>query len=498
MRFPHTLLLTASALSLAACAAVGPDHAPPSVPATAQAKFVSSSFGGVAEADARDDWWRLYNDPVLDGLVQQALAANKDIAVATANIAIARANLRGARSERLPRTDVAAGAQYGRPNGLSRAPGQGWDWALSTGFDVSYEVDLFGRVRRGIEASRADVAAAEAARDEARVIVAAETARAYGDILSSERQLEVARHTVELLEATVKLAQKRFDAGRTSRLDLVRVTALRDQQRAHIPEFEADLESATFRLATLTGHTPAERPVIGGTGKTLELAQAIPVGDGRALLARRPDVREAERRLAASTARIGVATADLYPRITLGGSLGAAATSLASLFTGGAVGLLAGPLLSWGFPNQEATRARIAGARAQSQADLARFDKTVLTALEETETALSRYSNQIERRAALQSARDEAEKAARITRAQLREGRADSLAVLDAERTLAQAEADLAEADERLTDAQVDLFRALGGGWQTRDAATAPARNQTYLLESIGGRATENIQPGHS
>ena len=466
MRLLQTLIASASALSLAACAAVGPDHAPPPVPATAQDHFVGSNFGAVVSHEVRGDWWRLYNDPVLDGLVQQALSANKDIAVATANIAIARANLRGARSEQLPQTNVGASAQYGRADGLNRAPGQGYDWALSTGFDVAYEVDLFGRVRRGVEAARADVGAEEAERDSVRVVVAAETARAYGDILSSQRRLEVAKHTVDLLDATVRLAGKRFDAGRTSRLDLVRVSALRDQQRAHVPEFEADLESATFRLATLTGHTPAERPVVNSNGKMLELAQPIPVGDGRALLARRPDVREAERRLAASTARIGVATANLYPRITLGGSIGAAATGLASLFTGGAVGLLAGPLLSWGFPNQEATRARIAGARAQSQADLARFDKSVLTALEETETALSRYANEIERRQALLSARDQAEQAARITRAQLREGRADSLAVLDAERTLAQSEADLAEADARLVDAQVDLFRALGGGWQ--------------------------------
>jgi NodT family efflux transporter outer membrane factor (OMF) lipoprotein len=462
------LILTVSASALAACAAVGPSHAPPAVPATAQDHFLSSSFGAVAPGEARDDWWRLYNDPVLDGLVQQALAANKDIAVATANIAIARANLRGAKSERLPQTSVGAGAQYGRPDGLNRSPGQDSDWALSTGFNVAYEVDLFGRVRRGTEAARADVGAAEAERDAVRVIVAAETARAYADILSSERRLGVAKHTVELLDQTVGLASKRFEAGRTSRLDLVRVTALRDQQRANIPELEADLESATFRLATLTGHTPRERPITSGNGKTLDLAQPIPVGDGRALLARRPDVREAERKLAASTARIGVATADLYPRITLGGSIGAAATTIASLFTGGAVGFLAGPLLSWSFPNQGAARAKVAAAEAQSQADLARFDKTVLTALEETETALSRYSNEIERRQALQSARDQAESAARITRAQLREGRADSLAVLDAERTLAQSEADLAEADARLADSQVDLFRALGGGWQTQ------------------------------
>jgi NodT family efflux transporter outer membrane factor (OMF) lipoprotein len=470
MRLLQTLIASASTLSLAACAAVGPNHTAPPVPATAQDHFVGANFEAVAGDDARGDWWRLYNDPVLDGLVQQALAANKDIAVATANIAIARANLRGATSERLPQTNVGASAQYGRPDGLNRAPGQSYDWALTTGFDVAYEVDLFGRVRRGVEAARADVGAAEAERDSVRVVVAAETARAYGDILSSQRRLEVAKHTIDLLDATVRLAGKRFEAGRTSRLDVVRVTALRDQQRAHIPELEAELESATFRLATLTGHTPAERPVVNGSGKILELAQPIPVGDGRALLARRPDVREAERRLAASTARIGVATADLYPRITLGGSIGAAATSLASLFTGGAVGLLAGPLLSWGFPNQDAARARVAGARAQSQADLARFDKSVLTALEETETALSRYANEIERRQSLKSARDQAEQAARITRAQLREGRADSLAVLDAERTLAQSEADLAEADARLVDAQVDLFRALGGGWQANSA----------------------------
>jgi outer membrane protein TolC len=183
-------------------------------------------------------------------------------------------------------------------------------------------------------------------------------------------------------------------------------------------------------------------------------------------------VREAERRLAGSTARIGVATADLYPRINLGGSIASTATGLASLFSGGAIGFLLGPLINWSFPNQEAVRARIAGAEAQSQADLARFDKTVLVALEETETALSAYAKAIERRAALQSARDEAERAAKITRAQLREGRADSLAVLDAERTLAETEADLAEADQRLINTQVDLFRALGGGWQTNTAPT--------------------------
>lgn len=460
------LIASATPLALAACAVTGSRLSPPQVPASAQATFVQSHVAGVVESNVRDDWWRLYNDPVLDGLVQQALAANNDIKVAIANVDIARASLRGARTQRLPQTETAGGAQYGRPSGLERGPGQDSNWSLSTGLNVAYEVDLFGRVRHDIGAARADVSAAEADRDAVRVTVAAETARAYADILTSERRLAVAQHTVELLDESVRLSAKRFEAGRTNKLDLVRISALRDQQRAQIPNFKAQLDSATFRLATLTGRTPAERPVTSGNGKLLELAQPIPIGDGRALLSRRPDVRAAERRLAASSERVGVATADLYPRITLGGSLAASATSIASLFTGGALGFLVGPLLQWSFPNQDAARAKIAGAEAQSRANLATFDKTVLNALEETETALSHYGNQIQRRQSLVAARDQAEQAARITRAQLREGRADSLAVLDAERTLAQTEADLAEADAQLVDDQVDLFQALGGGWQ--------------------------------
>jgi NodT family efflux transporter outer membrane factor (OMF) lipoprotein len=467
MRTLNLLIAGASSLALAACAAPGSSLSPPQVPAAAQAPFVEGKALGVVEAAPRDDWWRLYSDPVLDGLVQQALAANKDIAVAVANLDIAQASLRAARGERLPQTDVNGGAQYGRASGLGRTPGQHADLALSAGFDLAYEVDLFGRVRKNIRAARADVNAAEADRNAVLVEVAAETARAYADILSSERELQVARRTVAILDQSVALSRKRFDVGRTSGLDVARITALRDQERARIPDLQAQLDAATFRLATLTGRPPAERPISEATGSLLALAQPIPIGDGRMLLARRPDVRAAEQRVAAASARVGVATADLYPRITLGGTLAASASGIASLFTGGALGLIVGPLLNWTFPNQEAARARLAGSEAQDRAELARFDKTVLTALEETETALSRYSNQIQRRQALDSAREQAERAARITRAQLREGRADSLAELDAERTLAQAEAELAEADAQLVDAQVGLFKALGGGWQT-------------------------------
>lgn len=463
-----SLLGFASLLTLTACGA-GPDYVRPQTAASAAAPFIGARSAAVTPDAPIDSWWQLYQDPVLDRLVADALTANKDLAVAQANLARARASLRLSRSDRLPQTQVGAGATYGRlPEGQRPAGAEREDWSVDAGLSIAYEVDLFGRVSRSIEAARGDADAAAAALDTVRVAVAAETARAYADASSSAERLAVAQRTVDLLDQTVTLTSKRFDAGRTTRLDVSRASALRDQQRATLSPLRADRDAALFRLATLTGRTPADLPPeVGQRATTLRLDRPVPVGDGRALLARRPDVREAERRLAAATARIGVATADLYPRITLGGSIGSTGPSIADMFGGGPLRWLLGPLLSWSFPNQEANRAKIAGAEADAQAALATFDGTVLRALEETETALSRYAHELERREALTSARDEARVAAGISRAQLREGRTDFLVVLDAERTLADTEADLAASDARVATAQVDLFRALGGGWQT-------------------------------
>lgn len=468
--FRKTVLGFASLTALAACAA-GPGYVRPPTAASAAAPFIGAKALPMVSAEApADTWWQLYQDPVLDSLVADALTANKDIAVARANLAKARASLRERRSDRLPQTQLSASSTYGRLSEDQRLPGTPrQDWAIDAGIGISYELDLFGRVSRSIEAARDDADAAAAAIDVARVAVAAETARAYADAASSAERLTVAQHSVDLLDQTVTLTTRRFDAGRTTRLDVSRASALRDQQRATLPPLRADRDAALFRLATLTGRTPADLPPqVGQRATTLRLDRPIPVGDGRALLARRPDVREAERKLAAETARIGVATADLYPRITLGGSVGSTGASIADIFGGGPLRWLLGPMLSWSFPNQEAGRARIAGANASAQAALARFDGTVLIALQETETALSAYQHEMERRQALTSARDEARVATDISRAQLREGRTDFLVVLDAERTLAGTEADLAASDARVTTAQVDLFRALGGGWQTK------------------------------
>lgn len=460
------LIATASALTLSACA-VGPDFVAPTPPVTASGPFLSTKAGVTSTAPADAEWWRLYKDPVLDGLVADALAANTDVRVATARIAKARASLREVNGDRLPSTNISAGATYGRVSEGQVPPGADrTGWQVDAGLTIGYEVDLFGRVSRGVEAARGDVAAAEADADAVRVTVAAETARAYADAASAAERLGVAERIVALLDKSVALTARRAEVGLTTKLDTARVAALRDQRRADIPAIAAERDAALFRLATLTGRTPADLPPIAAARQqTLRLDQPIPVGDGAELLARRPDVAAAERRLAASTARIGVATADLYPKITLGGSIGQTSGGLGDLFGGGPLRWLLGPLINWNFLNQEGARARIAGAEADTQASLATFDGTVLRALEETETALSSYAHQLDRRTALQAARDQAETAVKITRAQQREGAIDGLVALDAERTFAEAEATLALADARIADAQVDLFRALGGRW---------------------------------
>jgi NodT family efflux transporter outer membrane factor (OMF) lipoprotein len=464
----NALLLAAGTLALASCAA-GPNYVRPQAAPTAEQGFIGAKSPALlADAAPQGDWWRLYEDPVLDGLVADALRANTDLRVALANVEKARAMLRESRSDRLPQTSIDAGANYRRLPAQQTGPGlQREDWAIDAGLSVSYEIDLAGRVKRSIEASRADTAAAEAAADAVRVAVVAETTRAYADASSAAERIAVNQRTIELLERTEQLTAKRFEAGRTSRLDVSRVGALLGTQRATLPPLRAQRDAALFRLAFLTGRTPAELPPsVGQRAATLRLERPIPVGDGRALLARRPDVREAERRLAAETARIGVATAELYPRISLGGSVGSTGNSLGDLFGGGPLRWLVGPLVSWAFPNMEGGRARIAQAEASTQAALATFDGTVLLALQETETALSAYSHSLDRQRALREASEQARIASNISRAQLREGRVDFLVVLDAERTLADAEAALAQGAAQVAESQIALFRALGGGWQ--------------------------------
>ena len=450
----------ASALALAACS-VGPDYARPVTPSAAAGAFISANSPALIPlAPVEGDWWRLYNDEVLDGLVKDALAHNTDVRAAVARLARARSSLREAGVDRLPQGGVSAGATRGRNPGQSDAT-----TSFDAGLDIAYEVDLFGRISRNLEAARGDVGAAEADAEAVRVAIVAETVRAYADAASAAERIALAARIVELLDGSLKLTERRVEIGVNSRLDTARIATLRNQRQAEIPAIAAERDSALYRLAMLTGRAPAELPQAAGARTiALQLGQPIPVGDGAQLLARRPDVRAAERRLAAATARIGVATAELYPKISLGGSLGSSAGSLGNLFSN-PIGFLIGPLISWSFSDHARARARIAGAEAGAQEALADFDGTVLRSLQETETALSSYANALKQREALKAAKDEADVAARIVRAQQREGQVDSLALLDAERTSAEAEAALTEMDGAVSRAQIDLFRALGGGW---------------------------------
>ncbi|MBL4641024.1 MAG: TolC family protein [Verrucomicrobiales bacterium] len=460
-------LSAASALALAGCAA-GPDHISSTpTPDVETGPFLSAETDVVSPAPLPENWWRLYSDPVLDGLVADALAANTDIRQSVARIDRARAALRGARSARLPQVGLNASAGYGRTAAAQTPPGQDREGGrFSLGADIAYEVDLFGRVSSGVAAARGDVAAARADAEAVRVIVVADTTQAYADAASAAARLRVARPIVDLLEDSLRLTRLRHDAGYTDGLAVARIESLLEQRAATIPAIEAERRAALFALATLTGRAPAALPPNSGERTVpLEIDAPLPVGDGSQLLSRRPDVRAAEQRALADGARIGLARADLYPRITLGGSIGSNTSRLGDLFTGGPLSFVLGPLIDWAFPNREPVYARIDAAEADARGSLAAFDGRVLVALQESETALSNYARALERRRILIDAVASAERAARIVRAQNREGLINSLETLDAERTLAEARATLADQDAIVSRRQIGVFRALGGGW---------------------------------
>jgi NodT family efflux transporter outer membrane factor (OMF) lipoprotein len=456
------LLTGLSALALAACTTVGPDFRSPAPSAPAQQPFAGASAPEFSGNEPPGRWWSLFDSPVLDRLIGQALVANTDLRVAAANLAQARAVLRETRAGRLPSTNVSGGVSYGDPSGPLGA-----DTTYDAGLDVGYQVDLFGRLRRATEASRADAEAVQAAFDVTRISVAAETARAFADACSTGRQLEVAQETVELQEQTFDLTRRLVEGGRGTALDTGQAGSLLEQTRATLPTLQAQRQTALYRLAVLTGVPPTQVPAEAAACETPPtVAQPIPVGNGASLLARRPDVRQAERELAAATARIGVATAALYPDVNIGLSVGSTATSPGDLISSDGFRFGLGPLISWTFPNTRVARARIAQAEAGAQASLARFDGTWLAALQETESALTRYSRGLDRIAALRRAQANSAEAARIARLRYRGGREAFQIVLEAERSLAQVEASLAQAEAQLSDDLVNLFLALGGGWQ--------------------------------
>lgn len=467
-------ILLASLLPLLASAcAVGPVHERPLSPSAAAAVPVTASDAVDRTAELPDDWWRLYRDPVLDGLIAKAFVANTDLRVASANLAKARAVLSESRAGRLPSTSITGGVSYG--DGVQGGAVQGGmaggdtQWSQNAGLGLSWEVDLFGRVHRAIEAARADTEAVEAARDAVRVTVAAETTRAYLDACSSSYALAVAKESFQTSSESLRLVTQQERAGSVGKLDVERAGAAAATARAAIPTFEGQRQVALFELAALLGTTPDQVPEAARACTAApDPVAVLPVGDGAALLRRRPDLREAERQLAADTARIGVAMADLYPRISLGGSGNFFRNDVVK--GGDSFTFSLGPLLSWSFPNMAVGRARLRQAEAQGEASLAAFDGRVLTALKEVEQALTIVTTEQQRLNALREAQQRSETAYRYADMRYRAGSVAYLDVLVAQADLLSARAAYAASVRQLSSARVDLFKALGGGW--RDAGS--------------------------
>jgi NodT family efflux transporter outer membrane factor (OMF) lipoprotein len=468
----RAVALTAALAPWLSSCHVGPNYRRPDLPKGAEAPLVSLNARVESATAPPDAWWRLYNDAQLDALVQEALTANRELAAADANFQGARAVARAVHANRYPSTEVVAGAVRGRDPTtdeileLTGRPPETF-WLYEDVFQVAYEVDLFGRIHRAIEAANANAESLAAYRDSVRIIVAAETARSYGAICALGEELEVAHHSLDVVTHEAEITQNRYEAGAGSQLDVTRARALVAQVASTIPELEGSRSVALFELTAILGRTPARAPrEIETCMVPPHVASLIPIGDGRSLISRRPDVRQAERRLAAATAQIGVATADLYPTIRLAGFYGGAAVEPSQLTN--SIGLIwgVGPSISWSFPNQAGPRARIAQAKASQAAALAGFDSAVLTALKETEQALAQYSAALDRRQALADAQGQIHRSFDIAHAGYVAGSQTNLDLLTTEQTLVSLDAAVAASDASLIQLQIAVFKALGGGWK--------------------------------
>ena len=493
------LLAVIAAAALAACSTApkGPDYQVPAeavvLKPRASATFLEQQRAAEAaknDADAKGEagpwvpfdatplpphWWRLFQDPKLDALVEQALARNTDLRQAVANLERVQALESEVAGGEKPTVSVNGGPSYGHPSGLSMlkkdyVPPD--TYRYSAGVGLSYQLDLFGQIRRAIESSHASTEAAAAALDLVKVNVAAGTARAYAEACATGQRLTSAQHSVDLQREAIDVTERLQRAGRVGEIDAARARSQLQQLRAALPPLLAQRQSALYRLATLTGELPEDFPrELAQCHVAPQVAGTLPVGDGATLLRRRPDIRQAERELHAATARIGVAIADRYPKISLGLSAGSAGT-LAGFGKSDTLSWSLGPLISWTLPNNGIADARIAQAEAGTRQAAARFDGTVLNALRETETALNQYARELDRRAALQASRDEAAIVAGQARRLYQGGKVGYLDALDAERALAASDAALAASEATLIDEQVQLFLALGGGWESSPERT--------------------------
>jgi NodT family efflux transporter outer membrane factor (OMF) lipoprotein len=469
---PHALALTLLAAGTLVGCKVGPAY---TAPATHPPQQWSEPMAG-GESPGRANpaaWWQGFHDPELDGLVARALASNLDLRMAQARLRAARAERGLADADLWPAADLSGSA--GRERQSANQPLFGTLLPPGTpltsnvyqgGFDAAWELDLFGAARRGTEAADADLAAAGFALGDAQVTLVAEVARNYTAARGFQQRLAIARQNLEAQKDVVALAQDRSRQGFTSSLEPEQAATVLAQTEAQVPALESGLQAAIHHLGVLLGQAPGSLGAeLAASAPIPAVPPQVPAGLPSDLLRRRPDIRVAERRLAAATARIGVATADLFPRLSLTGGFGYQSATAGSLFTPGSAAWSLGPAFQWHLFDAGRVRANIRVQNARQEEALASYEKTVLTGLEDVENALVAYAKEQARNVPLRAAVASSGKSLEIAREQYKSGLTSFINVLDAERSVYQAQDSQVQSDQAVAQDLIALYKALGGGW---------------------------------
>jgi outer membrane protein, multidrug efflux system len=440
--------------------AVGPHYKAPQ-PAAVTYHDADPRFVTDAPFDPR--WWKQFEDPVLDTLIQKSLAANTSIRMAQARLAESRAVFDERKLDRYPTVPADASYVYAKQQipGFFNNPAT--INTFRSGFDAYWEIDLFGRVRHSVAAAASDNQAVEADLHDVKVSVVAELARNYFELRGAQWRLAVAERSLKNQQETLRLTQLRRDAGVGEEQDVASAAARVAATDATIPLLELETKRAEYRLAVLTGTRAGELSADLSPRNYAPIDKALPIGNAADLLRRRPDVRAAERRLSAATERQGVAVAQLFPQVSVSAFVGFLAGRGSLFFTTQSFASTASPSVAWSAFDLGRARARVRGSSAATDEALASYDETVLRALEETENSFSNYHAQQDRLVKLNAQAQESKRAADIARLRYREGVIDFLSLLDAERTQLQAEDAVAESERDVYVAVIALYKALGG-----------------------------------
>ena len=468
----HALACAVAGLSalLAGCA-VGPDFRAPELPA-AGAQFARAEPSAVPQQASPETgfdvaFWRQFQDAQLTQLVEQALRANQELRGALARLDAAQALLRESRLDQLPTLTVSGQALQQRRSESQAPSGPRSQRSYSAGINASWELDLFGRVRRSIEAGSADLRASAADLAALQVAIAAQVATSYADLRGWQQRLHLAEANAANQQDTLRLVQLRLAHGSGTEFDLARAQAQLETTRSRIPALQARIAVAQHRLAVLTGQVPeALIAALDAPAALPQLPETIAPGTPAELLRRRPDVAAAEARLHAATARVGVATAELFPRLSLGGLLGSSALGAGALFEAGSASRSVFLGVDWSFLDVGRVRARIAASEAGAQAALAHYQQSVLLALEDTENALVGLARTRTEDAHLAQAAEQRARAEQLAQRRYRLGSVGLYEVLDAQRDLYAAQDAAADSRARGLRAAVALYQALAGGWE--------------------------------